>query len=45
MNSEESTVLNILFILYKDEYYNNMIISSIVTTSKSALLIKHSFES
>ena len=41
MNFEESTILNILFILYKDGFYNNVIISSIVITSKLILLIKY----
>ena len=45
MNSKELTILDILFILYKDEFYSNMIISNIITTSKSALLIKHLSES
>ena len=45
MNSKELTILNILFILYKDGFYNNAIIPSIVTISKLALLIKHSSKS
>ena len=45
MNSEELTILNILFILYKDGSYNNIIIPNIITTSKLALLVKHSSKS
>ena len=45
MNSKESTISDILFILYKDEFYNNTIIPSIVIISESALLIKYSSES
>ena len=40
-NSKELTVLDILFILYKDESYNNMIIPSMVTISELALSIKY----
>ena len=41
MNSKELIILDILFILYKDRFYSNMIISNIITTSKLALLIKY----
>ena len=41
-NSEESTVSDILFILHKDGFYNNMIIPSMVTISELALSIKYS---
>ena len=44
-NSEELTILDILFILYKARSYSNAIIPSIVTTSKSTLLVKHSAKS
>ena len=45
MNFKELTISNILFILYKDESYNNIIIPSIVTISELALLIKYSSKS
>ena len=44
-NFEESTVLDILFILYKARSYSNIIIPSIITTNELALLVKHSAES
>ena len=47
MDSEETLVLDILFILYKGQIrsYNNVIILSIITTSELALLVKHSAKS
>ena len=41
MNSKELTILDILFILYKNRFYSNIIIPNIVITSKLALLIKY----
>ena len=45
MNSEELTILDILFTLYKDRFYNNAIIPSIITISELALSVKHSSKS
>ena len=45
MNSEELIILDILFILYKNRFYNNIIIPNIVIISKLVLLIKYSSKS
>ena len=44
-NSKESTVSDILFASHKARSYSNAIIPSMVTTSESALSVKHSAES